>query len=61
MVLVQPVVAAGLGWWALGERVSLLQAVGATVTLAGVVLAQRSARVGYAEPEVLPSPATEPA
>ncbi len=51
VVLVQPVVAAALGWLAFGERISVLQAVGGILALAGVVVAQRSARAAYAEPE----------
>jgi drug/metabolite transporter (DMT)-like permease len=43
-VLVQPVVAAGIGWLVFSERISLIQALGAAVLLAGVVLAQLSAR-----------------
>jgi drug/metabolite transporter (DMT)-like permease len=43
-VLVQPVVAAALGWVVVGERLGLWQFVGAAVALSGVLLAQRSAR-----------------
>jgi drug/metabolite transporter (DMT)-like permease len=43
VVLLQPVVAAALGWMLFGEALSVLQIVGAAVALAGVVLAQRSA------------------
>jgi drug/metabolite transporter (DMT)-like permease len=43
-VLVQPVVAAGIGWLAFSERITPVQALGAAVLLAGVVLAQVSAR-----------------
>lgn len=43
-VLVQPVVAALVGWLAFGERIAPVQALGAAVLLAGVVLAQASAR-----------------
>jgi len=42
VVLVQPVVAALLGWAAFGEAVAPLQALGAAVALAGVAIAQRS-------------------
>ena len=42
-VLVQPVVAAAIGWLVFSERISPLQAAGAAVLLAGVVLAQLSA------------------
>ena len=41
-VLVQPVVAAAVGWWLFAERVSPAQAGGAALLLAGVVLAQVS-------------------
>ncbi len=41
-VLVQPVVAAMLGWAIFGEAVVAMQAAGAAVLLCGVVLAQRS-------------------
>jgi drug/metabolite transporter (DMT)-like permease len=43
-VLVQPVVAAGLGWLLFNELFSAWQSVGAAVALAGVVLAQISPR-----------------
>jgi drug/metabolite transporter (DMT)-like permease len=42
-VLVQPVVAAALGWLIFSERVTPVQGLGAAVLLAGVVLAQASA------------------
>jgi drug/metabolite transporter (DMT)-like permease len=45
VVLIQPVVAAGLGWAVFGESVVALQALGALMLLAGVVVAQRSSRV----------------
>jgi drug/metabolite transporter (DMT)-like permease len=44
VVLVQPVVAAYAGWAIFGEALGPLQAVGAGVALAGVVLAQWAAR-----------------
>jgi drug/metabolite transporter (DMT)-like permease len=44
VVLVQPVVAAGLGWVWLGEPVSAVQALGGLITLAGVAVAQASTR-----------------
>lgn len=44
VVLVQPVVAAYLGWILLSEPIGPLQALGAAVTLGGVVLAQWAAR-----------------
>jgi drug/metabolite transporter (DMT)-like permease len=49
-VLVQPVVAAGLGWQIFGEGVVPLQVLGAAVLLTGVVLAQRSQRPKPAPP-----------
>ncbi len=42
-ILVQPVVAALLGWLVFAERMSWAQAFGGAVVLAGVILAQRSA------------------
>ena len=42
-VLVQPVVAAALGWMLFGERLGLWQSVGAAIALSGVLLAQRTA------------------
>jgi drug/metabolite transporter (DMT)-like permease len=42
VVLVQPVVAAALGWALFGETMGPLQALGGAVALAGVVLAQRA-------------------
>jgi drug/metabolite transporter (DMT)-like permease len=53
---VQPVVAAGLGWAVFGERVTPVQALGAAVLLAGVVLAQRSSLKTRNGPEVAPGP-----
>ena len=44
VVLIQPVVAAGLGWLIFAEAIGPLQAMGAVVTLAGVVLAQWASR-----------------
>ena len=44
VVLVQPVVAGLLGWMLFAERIGPLQALGAAVTLGGVVLAQWSSR-----------------
>lgn len=41
-VLIQPVVAAALGWLVFAEVVTPLQALGAAAALAGVVLAQRA-------------------
>ena len=45
VVLVQPVVAAGLGYVLFAEALGPLQALGATVTLGGVILAQWASRV----------------
>jgi drug/metabolite transporter (DMT)-like permease len=44
VVLVQPIVAAWLGWVLFAEAIGPLQALGAAVTLAGVVLAQWASR-----------------
>lgn len=44
VVLVQPVVAAGLSWLAFGEAVTPLQALAAAVALGGVAFAQAHAR-----------------
>jgi drug/metabolite transporter (DMT)-like permease len=44
VVLIQPVVAAYLGWILFGEAIGPLQALGAVVALAGVVLAQWASR-----------------
>ena len=44
VVLIQPVVAALLGWLAFGEAVTPVQALGGLVTLAGVALAQSASR-----------------
>lgn len=54
VVLVQPVVAALLGWLLLGEAVTPVQALGGAVVLAGVALAQASARSGSAGVEAAP-------
>ncbi|MDY6925417.1 MAG: EamA family transporter, partial [Pseudomonadota bacterium] len=39
-VLIQPVVAAGLGWWLFAETMTAVQLAGGAALLAGVVLAQ---------------------
>ncbi|HET6970307.1 MAG TPA: EamA family transporter, partial [Phenylobacterium sp.] len=44
VVLIQPIVAAYLGWILFAEPIGPLQALGAAVTLAGVVLAQWASR-----------------
>ena len=41
-ILIQPIVAALLGWWIFGETLTPIQAVGGALVLAAVVLAQRS-------------------
>lgn len=46
VVLVQPVVAAGLGWLIFAERVMPVQTLGAAVALTGVVLAQLQTKTG---------------
>lgn len=46
VVLVQPVVAAVLGWILFAEAIGPVQGLGAAVTLAGVVLAQWASRKG---------------
>ena len=49
VVLIQPVVAALLGWLLFSEMLSPLQAAGAVVALAGVVLAQIASRRAAAQ------------
>ena len=44
VMLLQPVVAAGLGWLMFAEPIVALQALGAAVTLGGIVLTQIAAR-----------------
>lgn len=46
VVLIQPIVAAWLGWILFAEPIGPLQALGAAVTLGGVILAQWSSRRG---------------
>ncbi len=41
VILIQPVVAAGLGWWWLGEELGPLDALSAALVLAGVLIARR--------------------
>jgi drug/metabolite transporter (DMT)-like permease len=48
VVLVQPVVAGWLGWMLFAEALGPMQAAGAAVTLAGVVLAQQAQRARQA-------------
>jgi drug/metabolite transporter (DMT)-like permease len=49
-VLVQPVVAALLGWFLFNEIFGVWQGVGAAIALTGVVLAQWAGRVGRRSP-----------
>ena len=44
-ILIQPVVAALLGWWIFAEALTPVQAIGGLLVLAGVVLAQRASRL----------------
>jgi drug/metabolite transporter (DMT)-like permease len=55
VVLVQPVVAALLGWVLFQEKLTGLQMLGAVVALAGVVLAQWVSRPGQAASRVPPA------
>ena len=57
VVLVQPVVAAIAGWLLFAEALGPLQAAGGVVTLAGVALAQWSARPPRAPAANAPKPA----
>jgi drug/metabolite transporter (DMT)-like permease len=43
-LIAQPVVAAGLAWWWLGEPIGVLQGLGALGVLAGILLVSRDAR-----------------
>ena len=49
-ILVQPIVAALLGWWIFGETLTPIQAAGGALVLAAIVLAQRSRAVVPAPP-----------
>lgn len=49
-ILVQPIVAALLGWWIFGETLTPIQAAGGALVLAAIVLAQRSRAVVPAAP-----------
>ena len=49
-ILIQPIVAALLGWWIFGETLTPIQAVGGALVLAAVVLAQRSRPTPAAQP-----------
>jgi drug/metabolite transporter (DMT)-like permease len=51
VVLVQPVVAAALGWLIFGEVITPLQGLGAALALAGVAVAQMSAKTPPLPPE----------
>ena len=42
IILIQPLVAAGLGWWIFGETLAPVQAVGGALVLIAIVLAQGS-------------------
>lgn len=44
-ILIQPIVAAGLGWMVFGETLSPIQALGGVLVLVAIVLAQWSSRV----------------
>jgi drug/metabolite transporter (DMT)-like permease len=55
VVLVQPVVAAWLGWLLFGEALGPVQAAGAAVALAGVVLAQWASRPARSPGAVSPA------
>ncbi len=44
-ILIQPVVAALLGWWIFAEALTPVQAIGGVLVLIGVVLAQRASRL----------------
>ena len=52
-ILIQPVVAALLGWWIFGETLTPIQALGGALVLGAIVMAQLSTR--------RPKPATRPA
>ena len=51
-ILIQPIVAALLGWWIFGETLTPIQAAGGALVLAAIVLAQRS------KPKIVAQPAT---
>ncbi len=51
-ILIQPIIAALLGWWVFGETLTPIQAAGGALVLAAIVLAQRS------PPTPAPQPAT---
>lgn len=57
VVLIQPVVAALIAWAAFGETVTPVQAAGGALVLAGVVLAQRTARTTTGAEAEAPAPA----
>ncbi len=58
-VLIQPVVAAVLGWWLFAETMTAVQLAGAAALLAGVVLAQWSARTRPGPTAPLAGPGTK--
>lgn len=49
-ILIQPVVAALLGWWIFGETLTPVQALGGALVLGAIVLAQRSQRAKPTHP-----------
>lgn len=51
-ILIQPIIAALLGWWVFGETLTPIQAAGGALVLAAIVLAQQS------PPTPAPQPAT---
>lgn len=61
VVLVQPVVAAALGWLLFAERVTPVQALGAAIALGGVVLAQLQTKSGGAPIDAPPAEASSKA
>lgn len=58
-ILVQPIVAALLGWWIFGETLTPIQAAGGALVLAAIVLAQRSRAVVPAPPSNSEPPRAE--
>ncbi|MEU9077054.1 EamA family transporter [Kitasatospora sp. NPDC048538] len=59
--LLSPVVATALGWLALGQDLSPVQALGAVIVLGSLVAAQTQRRTGPAAPQGPVSPAAQPA
>lgn len=56
-ILIQPIVAALLGWWIFGETLTPVQAAGGALVLAAIVLAQRSRPKPVAHPLQSAAPA----